>query len=194
LGVVVQAERAQLGSNVPASPGTTIFDGDHLTTSMDGVLRVRSGQALMYLGSESGVTLRRTPEGAQALLNHGLLIVSTSRAAAISITADGAMLRPTADVPTIAQVRILGPKELYVVAQRGALEFTYNGESDVIPEGASYRVVLDPPGNMPAAQPGPQRTRRSGKYNRAFLFLIFGVTGIVTLWYIHEAWESPDKP
>jgi hypothetical protein len=192
--VVVQAERAQLGGDIAAAPGTTVFDGDHLTTSSDGALRVRAGLALVYLGPESGATLRQTPEGAQAFLSRGSVVVSTSRAAAMGITADGAMLRAKADVPTIAQVRILGPKELYVVAQRGALEFTYNGESDVIPEGASYRVVLDPPANMPAAQPGSQDTKKSGRYRRGFLFLIFGVVGGVTIWLVHEAVESPARP
>lgn len=195
VGVVVQANRAQLGGGASAAfAGTTIFDGDYLTTSPDGSLRMRAGSALVYLGPESGVTLKQAAGGAEAVLRRGLIVLSTPKAGTVGIIASGASLRPAADVPTIAQVRILGPKELHVVAQRGALQFSYNGESEVIPEGASYRVLLDPPANMPVPQQPPEQAHKAGKYRKAFLFLIFGVVGGVTVWGIHEALESPDRP
>jgi hypothetical protein len=194
VGVVVQANRAQLGGAAAASVGTTIFDGDSLSTAADGSLRMRAGAALVYLGSESGVTLKQSAGGAEAVLNRGLIVLSAVKAGTVGILANGASLRPAADVPTIAQVRILGPKELHVVAERGAIQFTYNGESEVIPEGASYRVVLDPPANMPAAQQAPEPTKKSGKYRKGFLFLLFGIAGGATIWAVHEALESPDRP
>jgi hypothetical protein len=193
LGVVVQATRAQLGTGA-ASPGTSVFDGDRLTTESEGALRIRAGSALLYLAAQSGVTLRQTPGGPQAILNTGTLIVSTSLAGAIHIAAEGAILRAAANAPTVAQVRLLGPKEIHVIARRGALEFTFNGESEIIPEGASYRVVLDPPENMPTGQEPPVRTRKSGRYHIGFFFIIFGGVGWLTEWAIHEALESPDRP
>ncbi len=198
LGVVVQATMAQLGT-AAATPGATIFDGDALSTGTQGTLRLRAGSALLYLGSESGVTLRRTGSGAQAEMTGGTLVVSTSSAAAMGITANGATIRPVADGPAVAQVTLAGPKELYIFARRGALEFSYADESEVIPEGASYRVMLDPQevvAQAPAgagvgAQAPPKNARRR---RRGFIFFLWGVTGAVTAWAVHEALESPDRP
>ena len=49
----------------------------------------------------------------------------------MEILADGAFLRPLADGPTVAQVTIVGPKELQIRARRGAWQFAYAGETVV---------------------------------------------------------------
>jgi len=41
----------------------------------------------------------------------------------MEILANDAFIRPVADIPTVAQVSLIGPKELQITARRGALEF-----------------------------------------------------------------------
>jgi len=120
----------------------------------------------------------------------------------MEIRAREARIRAAGNVPTIAQISVVGPKELRVTARRGALELTYRDETERIPEGASYRVLLNPspddippaingrgPGSWPAKPPHP-----SGKTGKGFFLIVAGGTGLATAWALHEAWESPDSP
>jgi hypothetical protein len=195
LGVVTEAANARL-SAAAVSAGATVYDGDRLATDAQGALRLRSGAALLYLPGQSGVTLHSAAAGTQASLTAGTLVFSAAKAAAMEIHADEARIRPAKDEPTVAQVTMVGPKELRVFARRGALAFSYREETEMIPEGASYRVILDPPDTAETpAQRGPvSGPRKPGKYNKAFFFVIFGAVGATTVWAVHEAWESPDKP
>jgi hypothetical protein len=49
------------------------------------------------------------------------------------------------DTTTVGQVAVIGPKTLYIYARQGALLFSYEHETEVIPEGKAYRATLDPP-------------------------------------------------
>ena len=60
LGVVTQARDANLGTG-PVSAGATLYDGDRLSTLGNGALTLRSGTSMLYLSSESRVTLRALP-------------------------------------------------------------------------------------------------------------------------------------
>ena len=73
-------------------------------------------------------------------------------------------------------------------------------EDDVreIPEGVAYRVVLDPT----AAEPEPQEPRGAGTNGDRlplakkpkFIWIPISLGIIVTVWGVHEALESPDRP
>ncbi len=205
IGTIVQAQGAQLGSGA-ASRGATVFDGDVLGTDTDGALRLRAGVALVYLGGRSGAKLRRAAGGLQTELLAGTVVLSSAQVSAMEILVTGAQIRPSADGPTVAQVTLAGPKELHILARRGALQFSYGGESEMIPEGASYRVVLDPSEEMAAAElmsaQGPQGAgtrqydppKKPKRRRRAFIFLLWGSAAAVTAIVIHEALESPDGP
>ena len=202
LGVVTQSAGGHL-STAPASAGATIYDGDHLSTDAGGALRLRSGASLIYLPGQSGITLHGAANGAVAELTGGTLVFSTAQAAAMEIRALEASLRAASNAPTVAQISVAGPKELFVNARRGALEFSYRGESGRIPEGASYRILLDSqdpqggPDAKPDSAPSPwanQQTKKPGKRRRTFEFIIIGATALVTARAIHEAVESPDRP
>ena len=111
----------------------------------------------------------------------------------MEILADEALIRPVADGPTIAQVTLIGPKELQVRARRGTLWFSYRNEAATIPEGASYRILLDPPeaSSMPQTQRGPVK---AGHENRFFKIISVATGALITVWAVHEAFESPDRP
>lgn len=201
LGIVTQSSRGHL-STADASAGATIYDGDRLSTDAGGVLRLRTGASSIYLAAQTSVTLHRAATGALADLAGGSLVFSSALTSAMEIRAREASIRAAENVPTIAQVSVIGPKELRVTARRGSLEVTYRDESERIPEGASYRVVLDPsPADIPMAANGrgpgswPGRPPKSpGKQGKGFFFILAGTATVVTTWALHEAWESPDKP
>ena len=52
------------------------------------------------------------------------------------------MVRPNSNSPTIGQVTILGRNVIVVKSTRGSLVCDVDGESRVINEGESFRVVI----------------------------------------------------
>jgi hypothetical protein len=191
LGIVTQASGAHFNA-AKVSIGATIYDGDGLSTEAQGALQFRGSAALLYLPGSSGVTLHGLATGAQAQLETGTVVFSTAKVAAMEILADGAFIRAAADVPTVAQVTIVGPKELRISARRGALQFAYAGEAGKISEGASYRIVLDPPEAAPAfPQLGPPKAGREGK---KFKIIVVVAIAWASEWGLHEVFESPDRP
>jgi hypothetical protein len=192
LGVVTQASSAHFNA-AKVSAGATIYDGDGLSTEADGALQFRAPAALLYLPGTSGVTLHRLPNGAQTQLQAGTVAFSTAKSAAMEILVQGAFVRPAADGPTVAQVTVLGPKELQISARRGALEFSYAGETERLAEGASYRILLD----QPEATPWPQPQRppaKAGREGKKYKIIVIGLILWFTAWALCEAFESPDRP
>jgi hypothetical protein len=90
---------------------------------------------------------------------------------------------------------------LLVTARRGALTVAVEDEVQVIAEGTSYRVLLDP---APEASQGPagaggQGPSRGGggplKAGRSrFLILVTTLTAAGTAVAIYKACESEDRP
>ena len=192
LGVVTQASGAHYNA-ARVSTGATVYDGDRLSTESEGLLQFRGASALLYLPGLSGVTLHGLPNGTQALLHTGSIVFSTSKSSAMEVLADEAFIRPIADGPTVAQVTVLGPKELQITARRGALELSYRNETEKIAEGTSCRVLLDAPDD--ATAPLPQRPPvKAAHENRKFRIVVIVVIGWATEWAVHEALESPDRP
>jgi hypothetical protein len=61
LGFVVLADHANSGSQA-ATEGTTIYDGDRLSTEAGGSLRIQAGEAFVYLPDQSCVVVHKKPE------------------------------------------------------------------------------------------------------------------------------------
>jgi hypothetical protein len=201
LGIVTQSAKGHL-STADASAGATVYDGDRLSTDAGGMLRLRTGASSMYLAEHTDLTLHRAASGALAELAGGSLVFSSAQTAAMEVHARDARIRAAENVPTVAQISVVGPKELRVTARRGSLEVTYREDTERIPEGASYRVLLDPspldlppaaggrgPGSWPMTPPAP-----SGRTGKGLLLIAAGTATAITVWVMHEAWESPDKP
>ena len=179
IGIVSHADRAHVGVG-SASPGTTLYDGDRLTTDLDGELGVRSGRVALQLEQETSLTLSSVAPGEKGVavdLASGTLIFSTAGASAVVVRANGAMIRAADDAPMITHVRVVSPKELRVFAQRGALDFSYHDEQELITEGACYRVLLSTGDDVP---PNPGAAGAQGKNvglssaHKAFVFIAIG--------------------
>jgi hypothetical protein len=153
---------------------------------------------LLYLGQQSRLIVRGIPEqtnGTAAHLSAGNLVFSAARAATLEVFADEARIHPFADAPTIGQVTIIGPKMLYIYARQGSLVFSYRDESQVVAEGKSYRVLLDPDDDSAAKPDGTQPAGNTNRRRRAFIFLLLGAGAAIgsVIHHIGDV-ESPDHP
>lgn len=199
VGVVTQASRANISSaNVTA--GANVYDGDLLTTSSDGLLRVRSGAAQFYLAGQSAVRMQSGPSGALVQLTAGTLVFSAANSSAMDVEVSQAHIRPANDMATVAQISYVSPRVIEVHAKRGALQLAYKDDSAMIPEGTSARILLDPAeeematASVSRAFPD-QGTPRRGKKRRLAFYIFWGsVFGGFIIPVIHAAFESPSKP
>lgn len=202
LGTVIAADRAKVGE-ASADVGTTVYGGDILSTEMQGSVQVRAGAARLLLLSYSQATVNDSEGAPSARLLRGTATFSTGNAHAFILYASTASIRPQTDAPTIGQVTFINEKELQVTARRGGLTVTVEGESQVIKEGQSYRVMLDPTAAEPqepaGAGSGNQGPRGNGggplKAGRSrFLILVIGITAAGTGVAIYKALESETRP
>ena len=203
LGTIVTAEHALVGDS-SAEVGTTVFSGDRLSTGLAGSVQVRAGAARLLLQSASSATLNDSEGAPSAKLSGGTATFSTGNSKAFTLFASRAAIRAQSDGPTIGQVTYVNEKELLVVSKRGPLTITVDGETEVINEGAAYRVVLDPPPTM-AQGPEGAGANKNGKRKgmngpplkagrNYFLITAVGVTAVVTGLAVSEALESPNRP
>lgn len=205
LGTVTTASGAWVGES-NASTGATVFAGDKLSTNQHGTLQVRAGAARFMLSASSAALFAPESASPSATLQRGTAVFSTANAKAFVLNAEGAEIRPNTDRPTVAQVSVVNSKELIVRSTKGELAITFDGETQIVPEATSYRVILDPapylashPEADPAAAQGPRGVGSRGggplKAGRSrFLLLAIIVTSVATGFAIYHAVQSPDRP
>jgi hypothetical protein len=201
LGTVIAADRAHVG-DAGADVGTTVYSGDRVSTDAQGSMQVRAGAARLLLLSASAAIVDDNEGRPSANLVLGTATFSTGNAHAFTLYASKAAIRPQTDAPTIGTVTYINAKELLVTARRGGLTVTVEDETQVIPEGSSFRVLLDP--SVAEAQ-GPegagtgQQGKGSGggplKAGRSrFLIVATGLIAAGTGVAIYKALESADRP
>ncbi len=197
LGVVVYADRAHVGA-AQASVGATIFSGDRLTTEQTGSVQVRAGAARLLLSSSSIATLSQEDASPAATLTLGSATFSTANSKAFALHVGSALIRANSNQPTIGQVTVLTPKELIIKSTRGSLSITVEDDVREIPEGAAYRVVLDPNAAAPQGPRGAGSKGYGGPPVRAakskFIWYAIAITAVITYFAIDEVLESPDRP
>jgi hypothetical protein len=201
LGTVIAADHAHVGQ-ATAAVGTTIFGGDYLSTETQGSVQVRAGAARLLLLSSSTAIVNDNEGAPSAKLLVGTATFSTGNAHAFTLFASTAIIRSQTDAPTIGQVTFLSEKELLVTAKRGGLIVTVADETQVIPEGTSYRVLLDPDlaqgpegaGSGKGGGPGSQKGGPLKAGRSRFLIVATVVTAAVAWFAVSEALESPDRP
>ena len=198
IGTVTSATSARVGAT-SASVGSTVFGGDFISTEKFGSIQVRAGAARLLLSGASSASLGERDGIPSATLLSGTAVFSTANAKAFVMHAATADIRPAGDVPTVGQVTYVNEKELRVRSTRGALSITVDGETQPIPDGMAYRVILDPdayyaanPGQQPegAGTRGRKQPQRAGR-NR-FLLIAITVVSVATGIVLYEAWVSPD--
>lgn len=198
LGTVVYADRATVGAT-SASVGSTVFGGDRLATAPNGSLQVRAPSARLQLAGTSSAVLLQEEASPAAILTSGTATFSTASSNAFALHVFAAEIRPNGNEPTIGQVTVLGKDEMLVKSTRGALACTVGGETRVIAEGESYRVVIAPESAAAQGPAGNGSGRGNGRAPIAggkskALYYIAAAVAVVTIIAVHEALESPDRP
>ena len=201
LGTVISAERAHVG-DAKADVGTTVYGGDRISTDLQGSVQLRAGAARLLLLSASAAIVNDNEGSPSAKLLLGTATFSTGNAHAFTLYVSTAAVRPQTDAPTIGQVAYVSEKELMVTARRGGLVVTVEDETQVVAEGTSFRVLLDPapetaqgPAGSGAGGQGPMKGGGPLKAGRSrFLIVAVGVAGAATAFAISEALESPARP
>jgi hypothetical protein len=203
VGVISHGDRAHVGMGT-ASAGTTLYEGDRLSTDAGGELGVRSGPVALQLAQQTTLTLRSVAPGEKGIvadLDSGTLILSADSGSAVVVRANGATIRAADETPIIAHVRVVAPKELRIFVQRGALEFAYREQRDLITEGACYRVFLD----LNEEETGDSDKagtpeRKVGAAHRSFIFVSIaaGAAAAAAVEHSHHGHphphESPERP
>jgi len=197
LGTVVYADRAHVGA-AKASVGSTVFNGDKLSTEQTGSVQVRAGAARLLLSSASSATFAQEDVSPAATLTIGSATFSTANSKAFALHVASAVIRPNTNQPTIGQVTVLNAKELFVKSTRGSLSIAVEDDVREIPEGAAYRVVLDPNAPIPQGPRGAGTKGYGGAPVKAaknrFIWYAVAVTAVVTYFAVTESLESPDRP
>ena len=197
LGIIVQANRANLGEQ-PVSEGSSVFDGEKISTDDGGTLQLRSGPAQFNLWSDSSAIVQGSADVETqtftAELAKGAAVLFLPAGAKGEICFRGACIRAAQGGPLTVQVRVTGPKELRIYVRRGTALLTYHGETSTIAEGTSSIVVLDPPddGSSPAPGAGGRDKRK-----KAFLLIAIPATAaaiIISTSHRHGQVVSPDRP
>ena len=199
LGTVITADKAHVGEGM-AAVGTTVFGGDRISTENQGSVQLRAGAARLLLQSASVADVNDTEGTTSARLLLGTATFSTGNAHAFTLYASKAAIRAQSDVPTIGQVTYINDKELLVISKRGPLTITVAGETQLIADGTSYHVYLDPEaaqgpqgagsGSGPGGKGGsPLKAGRS-----RFLIFAVTITGVATYFAVSESLESPHRP
>jgi hypothetical protein len=200
LGIVVLADHASSGS-LAAAEGTTIYDGDRLSTDAGGALRLQVGEAFLSLAEQSCVMVHKGGSGAEkefeVELVSGTVVLSVAKGTDAEIVASGARVRPLGAPRGVAQVRLVKPLEIVVFARKGPAAISYHGESETVEEGRSVRVLLNPDED---GGPDVQGAKHSGRRGKAFAIVAVGAAtaaGIVLLsrgGNGGKSVESPDHP
>ncbi len=196
LGVVLQADGAQVGADI-TSGGATIYDGDRLETDRQGTLRVRLGGPQMYLHPGTAADVHFLSKGFSANLMHGTVVISSAAGDAFELLADGATIRPLGTQPTIAQVTWVDADELLLTSNRGAIEVSIDGEVKTIEAGNSYRMEIqtDDSGSQDKGNQGSgQPPVHTGHRRRRAIFLWIATLSTLTSVGIWRATVSPDAP
>jgi hypothetical protein len=197
LGTVVYADRAHVGA-AQTSVGATVFSGDRLSTEQSGSIQVRAGAARLLLSGASIATLSQEDANPAATLTLGSATFSTANSNAFALHVASAVIRPNTNQPTVGRVTVLNAKELIVKSTRGSLSIAVDDDVREIPEGAAYRIVLDP--NAADAQ-GPRGAGTKGyggspmkAAKSRFVWFAVAATGVVTVITFREVFESPARP
>lgn len=202
VGIVVQADHASLGSEA-ASEGTTVYDGDRLSTEARGSLRLLIGKAMLYVTEQSSVIVHQDTnieaKEFEAELVSGAAVLSVTAGTTGEIVASSARVRPIAETRGVVQVRLIGSHELMVFARSGPAQISYRGESETIAEGKSCRVLLN---SSDDSASGAQSAKKSGKHSKALVLIAVGAAtaaGAALLWRNMDKGasagvESPDHP
>jgi hypothetical protein len=185
LGVVTQSSLGHLNSGI-ASVGSTIYNGDRLSTEAGGTLGVRSGPVQLVLPENSAVFVGQEGPILIAALQQGSVAFTVESGGMARLTAADVRVRPQSSALTAGQMT-LENCAVVVTSRVQALEVTAGKETKIVEAGQSYRVSLES-----GCGTHPNKGPLAAAHSRFFLIPV--IVGAITVPAIQEAFESPDRP
>jgi hypothetical protein len=201
LGILTLAYGAHLNAS-DASAGSSVFDGERVSTDPNGKLSLRIGGSVITLAERSAATLQRTGDGAHLDLDAGSVYLWSAESNPVEAHVEGATLRGHGKGNMQSQIRLFEPKILEVTTRVGSVDFSYGKEFRVLPEGQTYRIYLeseDDPRGAPDEGDGKTKLPMTTRAKVAY-FILGGAGAGLAAWGIHDliqsnnGVESPAKP
>ena len=142
LGTVEEAEQARLGGGSAVS-GATVYVGDVVETESHGALKLHLGTGQLYLSAASSASLEEHAGLATVTLAKGSARFSLPDPTQFELETPAGTLRGSGTRATRGQVAINGAHEIVVIASHGDLVLDNDGDFYTIPEGKSFRIVIE---------------------------------------------------
>ncbi len=145
LGVVTGADRANV-AQVAAVDGTSVYDGDYITTQSTGAIRLRLGQSQLVLGGNTIITLHKSDAGVYATLLSGMVRFSIVPGSPIEVRAldsHSLIVRAKGEAAAIGQLSLVSPTVFEVGSTKGDLAVSVEGTDHVVAESTAYRVHME---------------------------------------------------
>ena len=187
LGMMLLADIANSNMDT-ASSGATLYDGDHLKTESNGILRARLGGSQLYLGPSSIVEVHGILDGFSADLIEGTITVSSNTGRTFQLLACGIRIQPATQEAATVQVTRISAHELLLAVNRAVIRVSAGDETKIVEAGSSYRVVVesegsnlgdaggDPPqGRGPHPPEGGDGPKSTGKSHGSLIIITVGI-------------------
>lgn len=197
LGVVLVAGNARLGT-VSAAQGADVYSGDVLATDPGGTLRVKAGSSQFYLASSSSAALSQRDHLIRMHLLAGTAGFSLAGMGWFEVETPVGIVRAAGGQRAFGEVRIAGPRQIFVVAYHGDLLVGGNGEERTVKEGEAYNVSFVPDTTSSSASAGksgsPTPALGPGKTGHLIMDAVFiGAAGVAGYFFWQEFTESDDR-
>lgn len=191
---VTQASAALL-DHATASLGSTVYPDDTLETGSTGSLRLRFHEAQLYMLPDSMASLEKSETGLlRARLTRGTTGFSSGIDDRVEIDAINIAIRSRTGVPAHGRVTWVNPNELAGISIHGDFDITFEGITQTIADGKSYRALISQ--ETAKLEGSETKAGRSPRKTLKLLLIVGGlVGGVVGGWYInHVLTESPSDP
>jgi hypothetical protein len=192
IGTIVQA-LAKSGEADTEFEGSTVFDGDHLSTAEGkSSMRIRLRNSEVVLEQNSTIDLydsRRN--GFSVSLVHRAIVVFANRGGRFEILADRLAIRPAGELPIVVRITRVSSTEVRLDSEKGSLTISMAGEERTIDPGHSYKVSVFADAPTATAQPA---TKPRAPGNNRFVVTMMVLIPIVTAIAVWRALASPCRP
>lgn len=142
LGSVTETTSSHL-NGLSALRGSNVYPGDVVETDTAGALHLRLGSGQLFLSASSSVSLEQRGQLAKVTLAKGSASFSLPDPLQFELETPAGTLRGSGTHATRGQVVIFSSHQIVVTASRGDLILDNDGELHIIPEGKSYRIVIE---------------------------------------------------
>jgi hypothetical protein len=156
LGVVTGSDHASV-AQVAAVDGTSVYDGDVVSTQPTGSMRLRMGTSQIVLAGNTSVMLHKSDAGVYVTLVQGVVRFSMTPGSPVEVRAlDSLVVRAKGENAAIGQLSLVSPKAFEIGSTKGDLAVTVGGTEHDVAESQAYRVSLEEPDGG-AANPAGRR-------------------------------------